>query len=101
MESTFMIGGDLEVGRLGFGAMRITGPGILGWPHDRDAAKRLIERVVELGIRFIDTADAYGPETSEYLIAQALHPASKISTLLASSKSMLSPPLLRRPAQGP
>lgn len=74
MKTTFTIGGDLEVGRLGFGAMRITGPGIWGWPSDRNAAKKLLARVAELGIQLIDTSDAYGPETSEYLLAEALHP---------------------------
>ena len=71
---TFTIGGDLEVGRLGFGAMRITGQGIWGPPDDPDGAKRLLRRVVELGIDLIDTADSYGPEVSENLIADALHP---------------------------
>ena len=74
MEKTFKIGGDLEVQRLGFGAMRITGEGIWGWPDDREEARRVLRRVVELGIHLIDTADAYGPEVSEYLIAEALHP---------------------------
>ena len=71
---TFQIGGDMKVRRMGFGAMRITGAGVWGWPDDRAAALKLLERVVELGIDFIDTADAYGPETSEYLLAEALHP---------------------------
>jgi aryl-alcohol dehydrogenase-like predicted oxidoreductase len=71
---TFNIGGDLPVHRLGFGAMRITGEGIWGEPKDRDEAKRVLKRTVELGINFIDTADAYGPEVSENLIAEALHP---------------------------
>jgi aryl-alcohol dehydrogenase-like predicted oxidoreductase len=71
---TFTIGGDLEVRRLGFGAMRITGRGIWGPPADPDAAKTLLRRVLELGIDLIDTADSYGPEVSEELIAQALHP---------------------------
>jgi len=71
---TFTIGGDLEVHRLGFGAMRITGDGIWGPPDDPDEAKRLLRRVVELGIDLIDTADSYGPEVSENLIAEALHP---------------------------
>ncbi len=71
---TFVIGGDLEVGRLGFGAMRITGEGIWGPPDDPEAAKRLLRRVVELGVNLIDTADSYGPEVSENLIAEALHP---------------------------
>jgi pyridoxine 4-dehydrogenase len=71
---TFTIGGDLEVHRLGFGAMRITGDGIWGPPDDPDEAKRLLRRVVELGVDLIDTADSYGPEVSENLIAEALHP---------------------------
>ena len=71
---TFKIGGDLTVNRLGFGAMRITGPGIWGWPKDRGEALKVLRRAVELGVNLIDTADAYGPETSELLIAEALHP---------------------------
>jgi pyridoxine 4-dehydrogenase len=71
---TFRIGGDLEVRRLGFGAMRITGDGIWGAPEDPEGAKRLLRRVVELGVTLIDTADSYGPEVSEQLIAEALHP---------------------------
>ena len=71
---TFSIGGDLEVRRLGFGAMRITGPRILGPPEDPEAARRLLRRVVDLGVNLIDTADSYGPEVSESLIAEALHP---------------------------
>lgn len=76
-KSTFSIGGDLTVNRLGFGAMRITGEGIWGWPADRENAKKLLRRVVELGVNLIDTADAYGPEVSELLIAEALHPYPK------------------------
>jgi pyridoxine 4-dehydrogenase len=71
---TFTIGGDLQVHRLGFGAMRITGEGIWGPPDDPEEAKRVLHRVVELGIDLIDTADSYGPEVSENLIAEALHP---------------------------
>jgi aryl-alcohol dehydrogenase-like predicted oxidoreductase len=71
---TFRIGGDLEVFRLGFGAMRLCGPSILGWPDDRDNALRVLRRAVELGVNLIDTADSYGPEVSELLIAEALHP---------------------------
>jgi pyridoxine 4-dehydrogenase len=71
---TFNIGGDLEVRRLGFGAMRITGKGIWGPPDDPEGARRLLRRVVELGVNLIDTADSYGPEVSENLIAEALHP---------------------------
>src|ERR671928_473420 len=73
-EDTLTLGGDLEVRRLGFGAMRITGDGIWGPPDDPEEAKRLLRRVVELGIDLIDTADSYGPEVSENLIAEALHP---------------------------
>jgi pyridoxine 4-dehydrogenase len=71
---TFTIGGDLEVRRLGYGAMRITGPGIWGPPEDPDAARKMLRRVVDLGVNLIDTADSYGPEVSENLIAEALHP---------------------------
>ena len=70
----FRIGGDLNVRRLGFGAMRITGPGIWGPPADRDAAKKVLRRALELGINLIDTADSYGPAVSEELIAEALYP---------------------------
>jgi len=66
--------GDLKVNRLAYGAMRITGPGIWGPPRDVDGALRVLRRAVELGVNFIDTADSYGPDTSEELIAQALHP---------------------------
>ena len=71
---TFAIGGNLEVHRLGFGAMRITGKGIWGPPDDPDEARRLLRRVVEAGVDLIDTADSYGPEVSENLIAEVLHP---------------------------
>jgi pyridoxine 4-dehydrogenase len=74
---TFTLGGDLTVNRMGFGAMRITGPGIWGEPKDRDEARRVLRRAVELGINFIDTADSYGPDVSEALIAEALHPYPK------------------------
>jgi aryl-alcohol dehydrogenase-like predicted oxidoreductase len=70
----FDIGGDLRVHRLGFGAMRITGPGVWGEPADRDEAIRVLRRAVELGVTLIDTADSYGPFVSEELIAEALHP---------------------------
>jgi pyridoxine 4-dehydrogenase len=71
---TITIGGDLSVNRLGFGAMRITGRGIWGPPADHDEAVRVLRRAVELGVDFIDTADSYGPEVSEELIAEALAP---------------------------
>ncbi len=71
---TLDVGGDLTVNRMGFGAMRITGPGIWGDPPDRDQALATLRRIVELGVNFIDTADSYGPEVSEPLIAEALYP---------------------------
>jgi len=71
---TIEIGGDLVVRRMGFGAMRITGSGVWGDPPDVDRAKATLRRVVELGVTFIDTADSYGPEVSERLIAETLHP---------------------------
>jgi pyridoxine 4-dehydrogenase len=74
---TFAIGGDLTVNRLGFGAMRITGDGIWGEPKDRENAKRVLQRAVELGVNFIDTADSYGPDVSEQLIGEALAPYAK------------------------
>jgi pyridoxine 4-dehydrogenase len=70
----FLIGGDLRVARLGFGAMRITGDGIWGEPADRAESVRVLRRAVELGINFIDTADSYGPVVSEEIIAEALYP---------------------------
>jgi pyridoxine 4-dehydrogenase len=71
---TFRVGGEIEVNRLGFGAMRITGPGIWGPPADRTEAVRTLERLADLGVNFVDTADSYGPNTSEELIRQVLHP---------------------------
>ena len=75
---TFKIGGTLSVTRLGFGAMRVTGPGVWGEPADRDEALRVLRRLPELGIDFIDTADSYGPDVSEKLIREALHPYGKV-----------------------
>jgi len=74
---TFKLGGDLEINRLGFGAMRITGDGIWGEPKDRENAKRVLRRAVELSVNFIDTADSYGPAVSEGLIGEALAPYAK------------------------
>src|SRR5258708_3695874 len=71
---TFKLGNDLPIHRLGFGAMRLTGKGIWGEPENPEEARRVLRRAVELGINFIDTADSYGPEVSERLIAEALHP---------------------------
>ena len=71
---TFRIGGAIPVNRMGFGAMRITGPGIWGPPRDRAEALRVLRRLPELGVTFIDTADSYGPDVSEELIREALHP---------------------------
>ena len=74
MSKTFSIGGRIAVNRLGFGAMQITGPGVWGPPRDRAEALRVLRRLPELGVNFIDTADSYGPEVSEQLIREALHP---------------------------
>jgi pyridoxine 4-dehydrogenase len=83
---TFSIG-DRPVHRLGYGAMRITGPGIWGWPADRDEALRVLRRAVELGVDFIDTADSYGPTVSEELIFAALHPYGDV--LVATKAGLL------------
>jgi pyridoxine 4-dehydrogenase len=71
---TFAIGGDLTVNRMGYGAMRITGPGVWGPPADKTAALATLRRAIDLGVNLIDTADSYGPATSEELIAEALYP---------------------------
>jgi pyridoxine 4-dehydrogenase len=71
---TITLGGDLTVNRMGFGAMRLTGPGIWGPPKDRAQAIRVLQRAVELGVNFFDTADSYGPHVAEELIAEALYP---------------------------
>ncbi|ANL32601.1 aldo/keto reductase [Rhizobium phaseoli] len=71
---TFRIGGEIEVNRLGFGAMRVTGKGIWGEPEDHAESIRTLKRLPELGVNFIDTADSYGPDVSEWLIKEALHP---------------------------
>jgi pyridoxine 4-dehydrogenase len=90
---TISIGGDLTVNRLGFGAMRITGRGIWGEPPDHDQARAALRRAVELGVNFIDTADSYGPEVSERLIGETLHPYP--DDLVIATKGGL-----RRPAPG-
>src|SRR5271154_319573 len=77
VSGTFALGGDLHIHRLGYGAMRITGEGIWGEPKDPEGAKQVLRRAVELGVNFIDTADSYGPEVSERLIAEALFPYPK------------------------
>jgi pyridoxine 4-dehydrogenase len=74
---TFTIGGDLTIHRMGFGAMRVTGDGIWGEPPDPEGARKLLRRAVSLGVNLVDTADAYGPEVSERLIREALHPYPK------------------------
>ena len=89
---TFKIGGDIEIHRLGFGAMRITGPRVWGPPLDRAEAIRTLKRLPELGINFVDTADSYGPDVSELLIREALYPYDGI---LITTKAGL-----RRPGPG-
>ena len=86
----FVLGGDLPVYRLGFGAMRITGSGIWGEPADRAEAIRVLRRVLDLGINFIDTADSYGPEVSENLIAETLYPYPK-DLVIATKGGFLRP----------
>src|SRR3954451_13742519 len=86
---TFKIGGDLEVTRLGYGAMRITGEGIWGPPKDHDQAIEVLKKLPELGVDFIDTADSYGPYVSEELIREALHPYDGIAV---ATKAGLVPP---------
>lgn len=77
LSGEFLLGGDIRIHRLGFGAMRITGEGIWGEPRDREEARRVLRRLPDLGVNFIDTADSYGPEVSEQLIAEALYPYPK------------------------
>jgi pyridoxine 4-dehydrogenase len=94
---TVVLGGDLEVRRIGFGALRITGRGCKGPPEDPPAAKALLRRVVELGVNLIDTADSYGPEVSENLIAEALHPYPE-GLVIATKGGLLGPrPVDARP----
>ncbi|HEV3155919.1 MAG TPA: aldo/keto reductase [Candidatus Baltobacteraceae bacterium] len=82
--------GDKTVNRLGFGAMRLPGPGVWGWPQDRENATKVLRRALELGVNFIDTADSYGPEVSEEQIAAALYPYPK--GLLIATKGGLTRP---------
>ena len=84
---TFKLGGELEINRLGYGAMRITGDGVWGDPKDRESAKKVLQRAVELGVNFIDTADAYGPAVSEVLIGEALAPYDK-GTVIATKAGL-------------
>jgi pyridoxine 4-dehydrogenase len=84
---TFKLGGELEVHRLGYGAMRITGKGVWGEPADRENAKKVLQRAVELGVDFIDTADSYGPAVSEPLIGEALAPYDK-GTVIATKAGL-------------
>src|SRR3982074_1216602 len=84
------IGGDMPVNRFGFGAMRLTGEGIWGEPADREECKRVLRRALELGINFIDTADSYGPEVSERLIAETLYPYPE-ELVIATKGGLLRP----------
>jgi pyridoxine 4-dehydrogenase len=84
---TFKLGGELEIHRLGYGAMRITGKGIWGEPEDREQAKQVLRRAVELGVDFIDTADSYGPAVSERLIGEALAPYTE-GTVVATKAGL-------------
>ena len=88
----FDIGGEIPVHRLGFGAMQVTGPGVWGEPEDRPEALRVLERLPALGVNFIDTANSYGPDVSEMLIREALHPY--VGLLIATKAG------LERPRRG-
>ena len=90
LAGTIDIGGDMPINRFGFGAMRITGEGIWGEPADREECKRVLRRALELGINFIDTADSYGPEVSERLIAEALYPYPE-ELVIATKGGLLRP----------
>ena len=97
---TFKIGGDLEVTRLGYGAMRITGEGVWGPPKDHDAALKVLRALPELGVDFIDTADSYGPFVSEDLISEALHPYDAVTVATKAGLTRTGPgawPPLGRP----
>jgi len=96
---TINIGGDLTVNRMGFGAMRITGQGVWGPPPDRETAKTAVRQAVDLGVNFIDTADAYGPDISEELIAEALHPYPD-DLVIASKGGLIRPAPGRWEANG-
>jgi aryl-alcohol dehydrogenase-like predicted oxidoreductase len=87
ISKTFKLGGELEIHRLGYGAMRITGKGVWGEPADRDGAKKVLRRAVELGVDFIDTADSYGPAVSEPLIGEALAPYAQ-GTVIATKAGL-------------
>src|SRR3954470_5901732 len=92
-------GGDMQVPRLGCGAMRITGDGIWGPPQDPAEARAVLRRVIDLGVRFIDTADAYGPATSEQLIAEVLHPYPH-DLVIATKGGIVRPNRASWPADG-
>ncbi len=90
MSSTFTIGGDLEVNRLGFGTMRLTGEGIWGEPKNHREALAVLQRALELGVNLLDTADSYGPEVAERLIAEAMYPYPK-GLVIATKAGFLRP----------
>jgi pyridoxine 4-dehydrogenase len=96
---TFMIGGDLTVYRLGFGTMRLTGPGIWGPPADRQEALAVLRHALDLGVNLLDTADSYGPEVAESLIAEALYPYPK-DLVIATKGGLLRTGPNRWPADG-
>ena len=95
------VGGDLRVNRLGFGAMRITGPGIWGDPPDRDRAREALRRAVALDVNFTNTADSYGPEASERLIAEALYPYPETLVIATKGGLVRSGQWSRRPPGAP
>lgn len=91
LSGTFKLGGELSINRLGFGAMRVTGDGIWGEPADRQESLATLARVPELHINFIDTADAYGPDVSEWLIKEALHPYENLVIATKGGQTRIGP----------
>lgn len=91
MEKKFKLGNQLEVNRLGYGAMQLTGPGVIGDPTDRPNAIKVLQAAVEQGIQFIDTADAYGPFTNEILIGEALKGVAKDRVVIATKGGFVRP----------
>jgi pyridoxine 4-dehydrogenase len=99
LAGTVRVGGDLTINRMGFGAMRITGPDIWGEPQDPAQARAVLHRALDLGVNFIDTADAYGPEVSERLIAEALHPYPR-GLVIATKGGLMRPSPVQWVANG-
>ncbi len=100
-DATFLIGGELEVHRLGFGSMRLTGEGIWGVPQDPDECRRVLRRAVELGVDFIDTADSYGPYVTEEMIGETLAPYDGVTVATKAGLTRVMPDIGKGPAAWP